>query len=130
MAVYFLDTNILIDWVGEKQSADFFREHLSIETQLATGIVCLTEFLVKASKHEEQLILKLIESEELEVCYFDDLEIAKSAAKLRKEVGVKLPDALILAMAIRLEAHLLTCDQNLLKKSRGLLKASDPTKNS
>lgn len=130
MATYFLDTNILIDLVGEKQSAVFFSEQLSLETQLATGIICLTEFLVKASKREEQVILQLIEADELEVCYFDDLATAHSAARLRKETGLKMPDALILAMAIKLKAHLLTCDQNLLKKSRGLLRATDPTKNS
>jgi predicted nucleic acid-binding protein len=127
MAYYFLDTNILIDLIGKKQSRFFLERALNeAGTKLGTSILSVAEFMVGAHAKERDLLEMFLDSEEIEVVPLDSVDLAKNAARLRKEHFLTLPDALILASAIRQEAHLLTHDTDLLKKAKRFLKATDP----
>lgn len=126
MTNYLLDTNILIDFVGPKKSATFFAKHLASDTQLGTSVVCITEFLVRATKAEEYSIIGLVEAGELVIHYFDDLNLSRATAALRRDHKIKLPDALILATALETGSHLLTGDLDLLTKARKIVPAKNP----
>lgn len=127
MALYLIDTNILIDLAGKRQSAPFF-DRLIDEPglRLSTHILCVAEYMAGASSHEETFLNKWLESGELEVIYLDAIDDGMRAGKWRKQYSLTLPDALILASAARFKAHLLTNDDTFLKKANILLAATDP----
>lgn len=127
MPLYLLDTNILIDLAGPRISGAFFEEILEEpELQLATSILCVAEFMAGAGVREEKFLKEWIQRDELEVFSLDSMEDAIKAGSLRKKHSITLPDALILATALRFKAHLLTHDQPFLKKAKALILASDP----
>lgn len=127
MAFYLIDTNILIDLAGKRQSTPFF-DRLIDEPglRLGTHILCLAEYMAGASSHEEAFLNKWLESGELEIIYLDAIDDAIRAGKWRRQYSLTLPDALILASAARFKAHLLTNDDVFLKKAKTLLAATDP----
>ncbi|MCC6271983.1 MAG: PIN domain-containing protein [Deltaproteobacteria bacterium] len=119
----------MIDLCGEKVSREFF-ERVMEEPQLrlATSILCVAEFMAGAAAAEEKFLKNWIKSGELEVCYIETLEEGTAAGNLRKRNGIPLPDALILASALRIRAHLLTHDEEFLKKAEMFLPVTDPFK--
>lgn len=125
--MHLLDTNILIDLAGERKSAPFFESLLNESNlQLGTSILCLAEFAAGAAPREEKFLRDWIRSRELEVIFLDAVEDAFEAGAMRMKQNLSLPDALILASAIRVGAHFITHDGTLLKKAKTFLKASDP----
>ncbi|MBI2336467.1 MAG: PIN domain-containing protein [Deltaproteobacteria bacterium] len=127
MVSYLLDTNILIDLCGGKRGKSFFQKILKgEEARIATSILCIAEFMAGAGRFEEKFLRHWIDSGELEIVYFDQLEDAYLAAKLRKENHLTLPDALILSCAIREKMHLLTYDADLLRNARHFISTSSP----
>lgn len=127
MTVYHLDTNVLIDLCGEKQSGDFFSGLLLKKGhRFETSVICILEFLSGAEAREEGWILDFIRARELAVVYFDSIELAKNTADIRKKTGLKTPDALVVATALSRSAILLTFDQELIKRARGVMLAQAP----
>lgn len=127
MALYLLDTNILIDLAGKKASRAFFETLLEeAQVRLTTSILCIAEYMAGAAKKEEGFLKDWIKSGELEVLFLDSVEDAIAAGNLRKRHSLGLPDALILASALRARAHLLTHDEVFLNKVKVFLPASDP----
>ena len=127
MPLYLLDTNILIDVTGKKKTAPFFNKLLDQGgVHLATSVLCLAEFSAGAGKMEEKFIKDWLESGELEVLFLDSWELALAGGNLRKRNDLTLPDALILATALKVRAHLLTQDLEFLKKAKGFIAATDP----
>jgi predicted nucleic acid-binding protein len=126
--LYLLDTNILIDVAGKKKTAPYFNKLLDQGgIQLATSVLCLAEFSAGAGKIEESFLKSWLKSGELEVLFLDSSELAFAAGNLRKRNELTLPDALILATALKARAHLLTQDQGFLKKAKAFIAATDPT---
>ncbi len=129
MILYLLDTNVLIDLAGKRETASFFDQLLKKgNLRLASSILCIAEYMAGASKKEEFFLKEWMDSEELEILYLDSLEVALQAAELRKRQSLLLPDALILATALYWKAHLITHDQELFEKAENLLDVSDPFK--
>ena len=127
MSLYLLDTNVLIDLAGEKHSSPFFEGILSEpDARLGTSILCLAEFMAGAGLKEEKFLRRWLDAGELEILCLDAVEDAFLAGDLRKKQGMLLPDALILASAIRLRAHLLTHDGILLKTAKKYISVRDP----
>lgn len=127
MPAYLLDTNILIDLAGARRSRAFFQSALQqSDTRILTSILCVAEYLAGASAAEERFLRQWLASGELQIVYLDELLDAERAAQLRKRYGLALPDALIVAGAIRVEGRLLTHDALLLQKARKEVAVSDP----
>ena len=127
MPFYLLDTNLLIDLAGPRGSAPFFDRVLNEENvRLGTSILCVAEFMAGAGKRDGKFLLDWIETDELQVVYLDTVDDALRAGDMRRKRGCSLPDALILASALRAKAHLLTHDETLLKRCRDLLPVTDP----
>jgi predicted nucleic acid-binding protein len=128
VSLYLLDTNILIDVAGKKKTAPFFNELLNQGgVQLSTSVLCLAEFSAGAGRVEENFIKNWLQTGELEVLYLDSWELALAGGNLRKRKEFTLPDALILATALKARAHLLTQDRDFLKKAKGFIAATDPS---
>ena len=127
MPFYLLDTNILIDLAGARHSHRFFDEILDEPgLRVGTSVLCVAEYMAGAGVKEGKFLKDWITADELEVLYLDSVEDAYRAAEFRKRQSLTLPDALILASALRTRAHLLTNDQLLLKKARSFIRVSDP----
>ncbi len=127
MSLYLLDTNILIDLAGKRDSHPFFERLMEDpHLRLATSILCIAEYMAGASSKEEHFLKNWIKSGELEVFYLDSIEDAMAAGNLRKRNAMNLPDALILVSALRTRAHLLTHDEIFLKKAKVFIPATDP----
>jgi predicted nucleic acid-binding protein len=126
--LYLLDTNVLIDVTGKKKSAAFINKLLDDgPIQLATSVLCLAEFAVGAGRVEEKFIRDWLQSGDLEVLFLDSSELVFAAGNLRKRNGFTMPDALILATALKAKAHLLTQDREFLKRAKIFIAATDPT---
>ncbi len=127
MSLYFLDTNVLIDLSGEKQSRSFFEKIVDIsETRLASTIICISEFIAGAKASEIKFLKGWIQSGELEIFFLNSMELAFQAAEIRKRDLLALPDSLILASVIQVKGHLLTHDKTFLEKAKKYVSASDP----
>lgn len=68
----------------------------------------------------------MIADGELAVHPLDSVDLAKSAAQLRKTHSIKMPDALILASARSLGAHFLSFDRDLIRVAKKVVAASIP----
>lgn len=127
MALYLLDTNVLIDLAGARESGPFFGGAIGRgDNRFGTSILCVAEFLAGARVREEKFLLEWIGSEELEIFFLDSVEGAKKAASIRKTHKLALPDALILATAARSGAVLLTHDRTFLDTANIFVKGIDP----
>ncbi|QQR80120.1 MAG: PIN domain-containing protein [Deltaproteobacteria bacterium] len=127
MLTYLLDTNILIDLATQKNSASFFEKIIqSKATTLVTSIICVAEFLTKSSREEEKFLKKFIESGELEVIGFQFMQEALKAGELRKKLGLRLPDAIVLMTCENRSTTLLTHDKEFFQKAKSVVKSIDP----
>ena len=99
------DTNILIDYLNGREEA--FNEFLRYSRILVSRITWM-EVLVGASTAEEEMVardlLDLFEIVEMTP------DVAEKAVGLRKERGLRLPDAIILASAHFRDCLLVTRD--------------------
>lgn len=126
MALYHLDTNILVDITLHKHTMSFMAQLATPHTTLATSLICISEFLVGANSQESRVLRKLIESGEIETVGFDSFKEAQVTADIRRKTGLKLPDAIILSTAIQHKAHLLTNDKILLEKAKQYVPVTNP----
>jgi predicted nucleic acid-binding protein len=127
MSLYFLDTNVLIDLSSARKTRPFFERLLETgRLRLGTSLLCLAEYFAGAGPDEDRFLKNWIATGELEVFFLDSMEDAVHAAELRRKRSLLMPDALILASAVRHRAHLLTHDANLLRQASALIPSTDP----
>lgn len=104
---YILDTNAVIDYVGE-----LLPEHAAlildavVNDELNISIVAYIEVLGYNGKPEAMKRLQDFLS--LASIYYVDMVIAEQAIKIRKQHKIKLPDAIIAATAMAHDLTLLT----------------------
>ena len=86
------------------------------EAQLLTSVIVRMELLSKRQmqKEEEQRIISFLD--DLTIISLNE-EIEKKAIELRRNTSLKLPDSIIAATSIVLDALLLTDDDHLLNLS-------------
>ncbi len=101
------DTNILVDYLGGSEAA---RAELARYRVRLLSIVTVIELMMGArDAREEAAIRGLLSSFEiLEL----SAEIAQEAIVIRKELRLKIPDAIVYATARTMGARLLTCDSH------------------
>ncbi len=126
MTLYHLDTNILIDITLHKRSEKFMLDIAVPSTRLSTSLICISEFLAGARSQENRMLKNLIESGALETIGFSSFKEAQLTADIRRKTGLRLPDAIILSIAIQERAHLLTNDQLLLNKAENYISVTNP----
>lgn len=97
------DTNILIDYLQGSMQA---QQELSNYTSLAISVITWMELLVGCkSAHEEAVIKSFLNRfEVIDI----SLAIREKAVSIRREMHIKLPDAIVLASARCLEVPLVT----------------------
>jgi predicted nucleic acid-binding protein len=123
MPGYLLDTNVLISWFSrDGDSAKLAALISQPETRLFTSIICLAEFLAGCSPEDESMMKAIIDSGEIGIINFDSAAMAQNAARLRKSLNVKLPDAIVAATAKHRNLILFTLDKDLVKKLSGKIK--------
>ena len=93
---YLLDTNVILDFMGEKLPAksEVFLSKI-IDEQINISAINKIELL--GFSKPEQILLDLVSF--AEVYYVDD-EIIDKTIELRRKYKIKLPDAIIAATAI------------------------------
>lgn len=80
--MYLVDTNVLVLAIDQKEPEYSFLQKVILKNQLYLSVICIGEYLSKATVDAEQEIAKLIKTfPVLEI----DLETAKLAAAYRKE---------------------------------------------
>lgn len=110
---YLLDTNILIGFLGgARWAVEFVDRVVSEDAELMVSAVTRMELLgfPGITAEEEGRILELME--QLTRVAIDDA-VETAAISIRRETGLKLPDALIAATALVSEAALVTADAEL-----------------
>ncbi len=119
----FLDTAPLIYYIEENKGyakvlGKLFEANAQNKFQFSTSVLTLMEILVQPIRMNEA---KLVEEYENIICnsttidiYDFNIEIAKTAAKIRAEYGFKTPDSIQLATAISTNSdYFLTNDKQL-----------------
>jgi predicted nucleic acid-binding protein len=104
-----LDTNIIIAYLsGELQVREILSQWQSMSLQLFLSTVAETEVLSfpKFAQEELQTTLKFLEENFISIPF--DREVARIAAKLRRDYRLKFPDAAIAATAIFTNTTLVT----------------------
>jgi hypothetical protein len=104
------DTNIIIAILaGNTNSIRIFEENQKND-EISISIITLLELLAGISENEEDTLLKAIE--DFLIIPFDEPEIAKIAARLRRKYNLKIPDAIIASQCIKMNAKLITFDDD------------------
>jgi predicted nucleic acid-binding protein len=104
-----IDTNIIIAYLsGELQVREILSQWQSMNLQLFLSTVAETEVLSfpKFTQEELQATLKFLEENFISIPF--DREVARIAAKLRRDYRLKFPDAAIAATAIFTNTPLVT----------------------
>ena len=117
---YLLDTNTVIDYVGEllpNQAASIV--DLIVNEELNISIIVYIEVLGYQGNAES--MKRIQDFLDIASIYYVDMEVAQQAISLRKKHKIKLPDALIAATAIVHNFTLLTRNTADFKKIDGLL---------
>lgn len=109
MADYLIDTDVFVDHLRGEARFDpkSNRVHYSVVTR--------AELFAGNSRGEEVTML-LAPFRELVV----DRQVAERAGRLRREAGIRLPDALIAATAIEHKLNLFTRNRSDFERVRGL----------
>jgi predicted nucleic acid-binding protein len=108
---YLLDTNAIIYLLKGITKSFPVKENDSIILSFITKIELLS---YKATIDEEKKINKFLES--YGVVFVDD-ELISITVDIRKNYGLKLPDSIIVATAIKESATLITSDVQIVKKA-------------
>jgi len=108
---YIFDTNAVINFVCD--TGDFLR--LSGNDQFFISFITLIELSVGFKTSEEEKITKLFINKSNIILI--DNELINSTIEIRKTYGLKLPDSIIVATALRENAILITSDSQILKKT-------------
>ena len=107
MPGYLLDTNILIAWFGKREGYTMLKNLLErADNRFFTSVICAAEFLSGCGPEDAVALRRIVESGEVELISFSGLGQAEAAARLRKSLGLKMPDAIIAAAAMEIgRAH-------------------------
>jgi predicted nucleic acid-binding protein len=114
MVAVIFDTNILIDCLkGYGVAANCVRQ----QSDRVISVITQIEILSGAQPSSEQKLRDFLAGFEV---VHTDAKIAEFASQIRKQTGLKLPDALILATAACERRTLLTRDQRILSADHGV----------
>jgi predicted nucleic acid-binding protein len=110
--IFILDTNTIIDFVNKKYGALNFDLFVS-KNRCAISFITKLELLgfPEITKKEEQGILIFLQK--IPVLTISET-IENETIKIRRNVNLKLPDAIIAATAIVLDAEVVTADTHFL----------------
>lgn len=120
-----LDTNIVLGYLSGKAFAvDFLNEHP--EDDLFVSAITRMELLSfpEITDDEEQAVTEFLDC--VGVMPVDPV-IENAAIQIRRATKRKLPDCIIAATALRLEATLVTCDSQLANTEYPGLVTLDPS---
>ena len=110
---FFPDTNAIIKVLaGHTELLDVLHE----ADHIATSIICELEFLSfpQITTHDKELLRNFLKRIMVVGLNTDDTEIKELIISVRAAKRVKLPDAIIVASAIRQQSVLITADAVLL----------------
>jgi predicted nucleic acid-binding protein len=114
MVAVIFDTNILIDCLkGYGVAANCVRQ----QSNKVISVITQIELLSGAQPSTEQALRDFLAGFEV---VHTDARIAEHASQIRKQTGLKLPDAMILATANCERRTLLTRDQRILSADHGV----------
>jgi len=126
-----LDTNILLNAknIDEQYSSHSLQILDAIEDGLIQGIIsiisiaelCTGYYFKQDKKGKEEFLAHLISTRGFQVVDLD-LEIADTAAKIRADADLKLPDAIIIATGLTKGAQYIVSHDKELKKASNYLK--------
>jgi len=98
--MYLIDTNVLILAIGQKDPDYSFLQRIITKSQLFLSVICIAEFLSRASEGEEMELNKLLANFPV---LGIDLEVARLAGQYRKKFlqrrRIQLLDYFIAAQA-------------------------------
>lgn len=114
MVAVIFDTNILIDCLKGYGTAE---KCLRIHSDRVISVITQIEILSGAQPSTEQKLRGFLAGFEV---IHTDARIAERASQIRKQTGLKLPDAMILATATCERRTLLTRDQRILNADHGV----------
>ena len=116
---YLLDTNLFIDSVGgEVPAVNAFEMAVNSEWVGYSAITRLELFGYPDLTTEEENALIVVTSELKEI--YVTVAIVDLAIKIRKNIRIKVPDAIIAATAQKMTATLITRNEDDFKNIRGL----------
>ena len=116
-----IDTNILLNVINREDPDYSYSKNilLNIENSSLHAVIpvlviseILTGFYIeKNNKNAEQFISTITKNENISIIPFS-LDIAIYSAKVRSQTGLKLPDSIILATAVKTHANFLISNDN------------------
>jgi predicted nucleic acid-binding protein len=114
MVAVIFDTNILIDCLkGYGAAANCVRQ----QSDRVISVITQIELLSGAQSSSEQALRDFLAGFEV---IHTDARVAELASQIRRQTGLKLPDALILATAACERRTLLSRDQRVLSADHGV----------
>ena len=117
---YLLDTNGLIYLLSKKgKFPDFMKED-----KIFLSFISYIEILAGIESEKIKAEIKLF-IQDFQIIYSDE-EITGITLKFRKNLGLKIPDAIIGATALYQKAILITADKEMIKKLSSEMKIIDP----
>jgi len=106
---YLLDTNAVIYFLKGTGNFEFINENDDLMLSFIT-IIELLAFAKERDKENIQAFLMLCER------IFVDGSLMKTVIRIRKELKLKIPDAIISATSLEKEAILVTADKEMINK--------------
>jgi predicted nucleic acid-binding protein len=109
-----LDTNAVINILNDKEKSRFLDENFP-DNEKVVSVITQIELLgyPDITQETDELIRSFLDDI---IIILPDIEIVETAIQIRRnKPAIKLPDAVIAASAIALNAILVTNDDNLLK---------------
>ena len=106
-----LDTNAVVSLLSGTSGV---AKRVSAASWLGISVITRLEFLAfsKLSEEDEELFERFCERVDTVGLTKNDTELLETAVRLRREIGLKLPDAVIAATAIVERADLVTADED------------------
>jgi predicted nucleic acid-binding protein len=111
---FFLDTNTIIELLAGNQDV---KNHLDSAEWVGTSIICHIEFLTfkQLSKQEINHFNHLVNYIDCESIDKKDRSLINQIIEIRKKFNLKLPDAIIVAQAVKTKSKLITYDKEFKK---------------
>ena len=113
-----LDTNAVVALLAGRGS---LAERISEASSVAVSVITRLEFLAFAGLSDEDRALFTTFCERVETVWLDRgaVDLIDEAVRIRRESGLKLPDAIVAATALVRDAALVTADDDF-RKVEGL----------
>ncbi len=105
-----LDTNAVVALLG---GTSVVEEEVFAASFVGVSVIARLEFLAFSglSQNDKDLFETFCRRAEVIGLTMDDLELQETAVRLRRDFGLKLPDAIIAAIALTQKAVLVTADE-------------------